>query len=119
MIEIGQTVTAIDGFSGLVTAHRGAPEGRIDHEVTSLEALPRRRLYREADLTPKAQEIGPFAVDSEVYVFGQRCRVLSHDRENDTYELFSLVELNGGTICDHWYPRVEGWEIELWNVGKP
>jgi hypothetical protein len=118
MIEIGTPVTASDGFSGIVTAHRGAPEGRIDHEVTSLETLPRRRLYREADLTPATEEIGPYEVDSEVRCFGQDCLVLSHDLESDAYELISLVELKGGTVCGHWYPRVRGWEIALWNTGS-
>jgi hypothetical protein len=86
--------------------------------VTSLEALPRRRLYREADLTPATQEIGPYPVDSEVYVFGQRCLVLSHDEANDDYELVSLMELKGGTIAGHWYPHVKGWEIALWDMGR-
>ena len=119
MIAIGTPVQATtDDFTGIVTRHKGAPQGRIDHEVTTVEPLPKRRTYPEHELTPLDIEPATYPVDSEVYVHGQDCLVIEFDPENDCYELVSVYTLPSNVQVGHLYPAVPGFKIRLWQAGK-
>jgi hypothetical protein len=119
MIHIGTPVRSLtDDFEGLVTAHKNGPHGRSDHEVTTVEPLPRCRIYAEAELEPLDAEPVPYAVGSEVHCYAQNCIVMSFDPDADAYELLSVFTLPSGVEVYYRYPAVPRHDIDIWNA-KP
>ncbi|GLS36065.1 hypothetical protein GCM10010869_16540 [Mesorhizobium tianshanense] len=118
MIPVGTPVQSItDNFLGIVTAHKGAAEGQIACEVTTVEVpLNRSRIYRDEDLATYAATPTPYAVGSKVRCYGQDAEIITYNADDDTYELVSMVTLPSGSIVvRHWYPAVPAWHIWLWH----